>query len=1240
MESPPPDAGSLTERYSLGPVLGQGSYGVVYRAFDRMRGQNVALKKLHRTTPHALYRFKTEFRSVVHVQHPNLVRLHDLCAEGDDWFLTMELVEGVSFLEWVRAGVPNARADETLGEFTVDPSLPPALGELPAPKPGPASPPFDEARLRDAFRQLAEGVSALHATGTMHRDIKPTNVLVTREGRVVLLDFSLVTDLEADEQSRVFGGTPLYMAPEHVTHAPLTAAADWYSVGVILYEALTGLRPFTGARFEMLTQKTQARPTSPGEHIPNLPRDLVALCDALLEVDPTLRPTGADVLLKLGALPEAAPVSGAKVPFVGRTAQLAALGTAFERARGKAVVRIVDGPSGMGKSVLVRNFLRELTARDPAVVALTGRCFEREAVRFKGLDSLVDSLARFLRAQTAEVQEAVIPRHANALVRLFPVLGGVERLANRREGDVADSAEQRRRAFGALRELLARMGDRWPLVLFIDDVQWSDADTAALVAEVLRPPDAPSVLLVLACRRDDLSRSPLLSRLLEIARDEHDPLDIGFVHVDELTPAEALTLASALAPGEGAADRIVAEAKGNPYFVDQLARRAQAGGPVVSLDAVIRERVADLPEPARRLLLTVAVAGRPISRSLAWRAAGLDSESSAPDGEPSSPDGPAYHASILDVLVGAHLVRPGGTEDEVETWHDRVRESVVAGQDPATLRLRHLRLAKVLEAEPQPDAEALAAHLVAAGDDPRAATWGVRAGDAAVAALAFDRAVRHYSDALARGAPGYETRLRLARALAAAGRGAESARVQLAAAPLVADDEAQHLRAEASLNLLLQGHVNEGMAVLADALERTGFTMPKSPWRVLVSLLWRRAWLRVRGRNFTRRKVADIEPRLLARIDTLWSAAVGLAMFDQLRSADFHARGLMLALRAGDPLRMARAVSMELLHNAVGGSGTQARSFVLAGESQALVAEVDDPRVAAGSLLNRGISAFLNGQFVEARALIDRADEEFRTRCAGNTWERDNLNRFRARVLTLLGDLRTIIPLTRELVRDAEGRGDGYVSIHARLRTHHLVQMCEDTPQGVAEELDELLAAISGSGFHFQHVVHLLATAELDLFQGRPADAWNRVAATWPTIVRTMLLRVQVTRVEGAYLRGRCALAVVAVLPASDPRRAELLGIGEGEIRALHHESVPWASALAAILEASVARVGGRADAAALLGRAADRLDAVDMRLHAMSARLVAGEWAGQPDPAPRAWMREQGVRNPERLARMYVPGR
>ena len=172
-----------TGRFRVIRQLGAGGMGVVYEVHDNVRDEVVALKTLLRTGAADLYRLKREFRSLADVAHPNLVCLYELFVEDERCFFTMELVSGVSFVDYAR-GTDRTRP-------TTDWST--------------------------ALRQLIEGVSALHRSGKLHRDIKPSNVLVTPEGRVVILDFGLIAELlpqHGGDVGDASGGTPAYMSPE------------------------------------------------------------------------------------------------------------------------------------------------------------------------------------------------------------------------------------------------------------------------------------------------------------------------------------------------------------------------------------------------------------------------------------------------------------------------------------------------------------------------------------------------------------------------------------------------------------------------------------------------------------------------------------------------------------------------------------------------------------------------------------------------------------------------------------------------------------------------------------------------------------------------------------------------------------------------------------------------------------------------------------------------------------------
>src|SRR5262249_5616125 len=220
---PPPADTVLLDRFEVVRELGHGAMGVVYEARDRRRREVVALKRMLRVDANALARFRQEFRALADLPpHPNLVSLHELFCDAGTWFFTMEYVEGIPFLDHVRLGV-------LLPEAPTIPEGPPRdPAGAPAASPPAAAAPADYPRLREAFRQAAGGVAALHRAGRLHRDLKPANVLVSRQGRVVLLDFGLAAELNAqglhESTEPHLAGTVPYMSPEQAASRPLTPA--------------------------------------------------------------------------------------------------------------------------------------------------------------------------------------------------------------------------------------------------------------------------------------------------------------------------------------------------------------------------------------------------------------------------------------------------------------------------------------------------------------------------------------------------------------------------------------------------------------------------------------------------------------------------------------------------------------------------------------------------------------------------------------------------------------------------------------------------------------------------------------------------------------------------------------------------------------------------------------------------------------------------------------------------------
>lgn len=252
--------------FELRRVVGRGGMGVVHEARQRSLGRRVALKVLAEhvaVDPARIARFRREASTLARLEHPNVVRVFDAGEDDGRHWLAMEFVDGVSLDQRLQQLVAEGgHHDGSLRELVV------------------------------VVQKVAAALAHVHQAGLLHRDVKPSNVLLTADGRAFLSDFGLARPVTGAPltQEGMLAGTPHYLAPEYVTTGTASAAGDVWSLGATLYEAITLVRPFDGARDDVVLQRiVQQDPLDPRRHRPELPPDLVAITLRALEKDPALR---------------------------------------------------------------------------------------------------------------------------------------------------------------------------------------------------------------------------------------------------------------------------------------------------------------------------------------------------------------------------------------------------------------------------------------------------------------------------------------------------------------------------------------------------------------------------------------------------------------------------------------------------------------------------------------------------------------------------------------------------------------------------------------------------------------------------------------------------------------------------------------------------------------------------------------------------------------------------------------
>ncbi|QEL17786.1 hypothetical protein PX52LOC_04794 [Limnoglobus roseus] len=1065
-------AASRLGDYLLLRELGRGGMGVVYEAVHQSRGNHVALKTLPAANGAALHRFKREFRTLADINHPNLIGLHTLEADGCHWFFTMDLIQGEDFFSFVRpSGV------------------------------------LDEPRLRSALAQLVMGVLALHGRNIVHRDLKPSNVMVNPEGRVLLLDFGLALEFagNAATTGAEIAGTPGYMAPEQAGAGAITPACDWYAVGVMLYEALTGRLPFSGDPLKVLRKKQNLDPPSLAD-VPDLPDDLAELAMRLLARAPDQRPDAlaiAKVIASHAAVRSGAVAAGWHL--VGRGEHLEALKDAYRtfQQQREPITAFIRGRSGEGKSTLAEHFLQTLR-HDPDLVVLSARCYDRESVPFKALDNLIDALATFLRTLPHEEAARVMPADIGVLCQVFSVLHRVDVVAQAPRVNLGnlDEPQIRDRAFTALRELLCGLSQDRPLIAFVDDLQWGDADSAEVLFTVLRPPQAPRLLFLGSYRSDETETSPFLRKWHELNRKHDVALGHREVTVSPLGMEECTELVLSLLGKDTPAIRLraaqmAAETGGNPYLLIELVGcfdpETDSFQPL-EMPELLARKMARLPAEAGSLLNVVAVSGQALSLAEASRTAG---HALAPV------------ATIMH-MRNERLVRLVGPEENllVDTYHDRVRETVLGQMGPESRRTIHRTLAEVIEAEgggasaelvvalergekgredegrAVPRVYDLAYHYDAAGESRRAWAYALLAGEQARRQFALEVAAEQFAIAR-RNAESASAAIRFricegrGEALMLLGRYWEASQ-ELDGAVALTNQPIEQARIEALQGELAfkQCAINESLVVYERALRRLGQWVPRSSIGWLSGLF---------HETFIQALHTLFPSRLHAKSPSEQSALV-VRIFDRVSETYWFHNTVkyiwahLSAMNRAEQIPPGRALAFNYSHHAVMMNivGWNSRGANYVNRSLDLSRKQNDLWGLGHGYNYSGLALYASGRFEEAIARFDEAIALIGG--MGDLWELYVAYYHKGLCLYRQGKLREASEEARRLFQSSVRTGEDNLSYAAlelwarltqgNLPFEQLRSCCRPRP-------DDILATSYG----------LMAEGHWHLFHGRTLDA-------------------------------------------------------------------------------------------------------------------------------------------------------
>ena len=556
--------------YSIGELLQRGTDHVVCRATRERDGRPVVVKMpaTQLPSPGVLARLQHEFE-VTHGRNLDGV-IHALALEriGSNWALVVEDYGAISLAKCVDGGM-------------------------------------DIDAIFQIARGLTLGLRGVHSAGFIHKDIKPANIVVSKDlSSVWLVDFGIATEFSHSTQHTSpaqIEGTLSYMAPEQTgrMNRPVDVRSDLYSVGVTLYELLTGTLPFTTCdSLELVHQHVAKVPDSPCRLRPDAPKPLCQLVLRLLKKDAEARYQSAhgllfdlDLCLQAFRAGESDVTLGTRdvadefrIPhqLYGRDAELIDLDAAMNRlVRGGVELLQVTGPSGIGKSVLVGEVVRLSTLVEATHVR--GK-FEQYAhdVPYLAIREAFCSLARRLLSEPEQRLQLwrskilkAVGDNGILLTQLVPEL----ELVLGPQPDVPRLAltETESRFNLVMRRFIRAIASQErPLVLFLDDIQWADGASLSLMQTLLTDVELTHFLLIVAYREGEVGKShpyrAMLEQLGGTARASSPPICPGPLRLDAVAYMVAETLNAPVESVTTLAALVAEKTAGNPFFVNEFLR--------------------------------------------------------------------------------------------------------------------------------------------------------------------------------------------------------------------------------------------------------------------------------------------------------------------------------------------------------------------------------------------------------------------------------------------------------------------------------------------------------------------------------------------------------------------------------------------------------------------------------------------------------------------------------------------